>query len=330
MSADPPSSSPSADDDFEFEELDIGSPPEKPKPREELPVPPEIDFSEEETAVVFDDEEDSIATPDPPSISPPAHEQEEAISPETASSLPSLESNQETAPEPEPTPELEAAPESAPKEEPESTIPPRRTSTGEVQSGRSAVLGAFRRHLPSGPLEWASFAFVGAFFLLGAFLMQQASSKAFSESNEQLPDHRPPGEVEGDLVTLEISDTFWRDRRKGDPGRPEFKILPALETRIVSGGQSAFIQAIFRDEFGSIQGDAVAFKVEGGKFKQSGSNTATFLGSGGFTNRIFFAEYFEFETIERWTVTLRESADNESWNEIAYFKLPAKFARDEK
>ncbi|MEM9480659.1 MAG: hypothetical protein AAGA58_13475 [Verrucomicrobiota bacterium] len=303
MAEDPPSSPAPSSDDFEFEELDIGSPDEPRQRHRDTPAPPEVDFSEEETAVVFDDEEDSHLPVD---------------------ATPVEESPPQTTGESTPASSETAIPAATPKTE----IPPRR-NTPAGGSVRATLFGAFKRRLPTNPLEWASLAFVGLFFIVGAIAMQNAYSNAFTKSEEIKPDDKPPKTVEGELLTLEITDTYWRDRRQGDPGRPEFKILPALEAKVTSGGQSAFVHALFRDEFGAIQGDAVAFKVEGGTFRQNGSPAATFLGSGGFTNRVFFAEYVEFETIERWTVTIKESADNQTWNQIAHFKLPAKFLRED-
>lgn len=56
---------------------------------------------------------------------------------------------------------------------------------------------------------------------------------------------------------------------------------------------------------------------------EAGGTESKFLGTEGFINESLFAGYQMEGADAAWSVTLRESADNSQWTELATFRIPA-------
>lgn len=171
------------------------------------------------------------------------------------------------------------------------------------------------------PLEWASLAALTLLFLFGLYAFQRSVKTDPPEDARSLSLADVPARIEGTLFKFEDVQAFWRDKRDGDRVNPDSVILPEVTLTLTSGA-SGYVQALIKDETGEVRGDSVTQRIVGGKFEPSG-NKANFLGTEGFINESFFAGYRASGDELAWTVTLRESADNSKWSEIATFRIPA-------
>lgn len=116
--------------------------------------------------------------------------------------------------------------------------------------------------------------------------------------------------VEGQQVTIESVDTWWRQPvREGenvDVGVViEAQLIPCAEIEL-SGSGSAQLQVSFRDGDDNLIGDIVNLTVENGKFARSNSPSVVINSSDGFKNASDINPYAN-QDIDPWSIVIVES-----------------------
>ncbi|MDB4553420.1 hypothetical protein N9012_03155 [Akkermansiaceae bacterium] len=196
-------------------------------------------------------------------------------------------------------------PPALPPQETEPAVPPETTPTPRryraKETGREATptteiekifIGSLLAVLV-GLTVWGGYNYVGA-----------APNGNLAEYKEDFP-------IQGESVTIESVETWWREpvRGGGDPDVGvvvEARLIPCASIKISEGGSST-LQVSFRDGEDQLIGDILNLSVSNGKF-ENGSNEALVYGTDGFTNPTTINPYVN-QDIAPWTLAIVESAD---------------------
>ncbi|MBK1826116.1 hypothetical protein [Haloferula rosea] len=287
---------------------------------------------------VLDDDE-PVETPaqitQKPIVEPrrPAKEEDDEESPEQTDRVePTLEVPKSTKPplEPRPAPKAEpttesdleipsepetepvSAPAPAPAEEakntPEPPSEPSRKSAPAIQPDRK---------------EWIGLALLGV-VCLGVAIWWIAGLFS-SITTTRMGDDEPDFPVKGGLIQVRTADSFWRKPIRGgenaDVARADVVQIPVAEVTLEGQGNGV-LRAIFRDDQGEFVGDSITRSFTSGHFDLTGSPTAQFPATSGFTEDAAFNAYRVGGN--RWTVEVFEGpSDNAPGSEFKLlFKAP--------
>ena len=179
------------------------------------------------------------------------------------------------------------------------------------------------------PVEFTAITLIFIVGVVTAVMLTGAINAALREFNQtREPAHRVPSEsLAGELLQLSGIECYWRDRNENDRVQETSNILPLVTIKSATATGPGSLQILFHDELGKLRGDTHIFRI-----KTEGSNPPvanspiTALGTEGLLNEIQFTAYqLEDGPVrnEYWTVTFKESSDEEHWILIGNFRMPA-------
>ena len=175
-------------------------------------------------------------------------------------------------------------------------------------------------------LELTSVAVLLVTLLCAALMFASSINEAITSFRKAAPlEHTtPPHSISGQLLKLTGIRCHWRDRDEHDRVQEGSRILPVIQ--IESGKGTGTLQIIFQDEIGRVRGDTHIFRLSSGTLPHSTDGTLiNALGTSGMTNEIQFTDHrlaVGAENNEYWTVSFKESADEQNWKLIGKYRLP--------
>lgn len=228
--------------------------------------------------------------------------------------VPADDSDLELPPEPEPQPVSHPAPVAAPEPEPT----PERTSSPQSKPSRKPAPSSRPDRK-----EWIGLGLLGVaclgvaiWWIVGLFS---------SITTTRMGDDEPDFPVKGSLIEVRTADTFWRKPIRGgenaDVARADVVQIPVAEVTL-DGQSNGVLRAIFRDDQGEFVGDSITRSFTTGHFDLTGSATAQFPATSGFTEDAAFNAYRVGG--DRWTVEVFEGpSENAPGSEFKLlFKAP--------
>ncbi len=177
------------------------------------------------------------------------------------------------------------------------------------------------------PIEFSAIAVISITLIVAAVMLARSIGNARAEfqQTDNPPHHTPPESLTGTLLQLSGIQCYWRERNENDRVQETSLILPVIS--IKSGTGTGSLQIIFRDELGKVRGDTHIYRIKDSEPDSPTTSTAiTTLGTEGLLNEIQFTDYRMQEGSlkkEYWTITFKESADEENWILIDKFRMPA-------
>jgi hypothetical protein len=177
------------------------------------------------------------------------------------------------------------------------------------------------------PIEFASLTMI--FIALIAATVMVTLSIGDAREQFQQTDHpayrTPPESLTGTLLQLSGIQCYWRKRNKGDRVQETSLILPVISIKSATGTGS--LQILFHDELGKVRGDSHIYRIKTSEPNSPTTNPPiTALGTEGLLNEIQFTDYKMQEGPLKkkcWTITIKESADEENWIQTGKFRMPA-------
>lgn len=149
----------------------------------------------------------------------------------------------------------------------------------------------------------------------------------FGDINTSTPDkvHFP---VKGENLVIRKIETYWRKPdRDSDLGvRLSAEFIPAADITLKSSDSGA-LRFFFANPEGDRIGDSVTLSFSGGSFETSGSETATFNGTGGFEDVGDYNDYLT-EKVHFWHLVVMEgpsrNAEGSEFKEILKMRISPK------
>ena len=122
---------------------------------------------------------------------------------------------------------------------------------------------------------------------------------------------------------LEITDLecHWEKYNLNDELNP---IIPSLTFKSSKFIKSGYLQILFMNSSGKIQGDPNIIRYDT-KFIDTGNDEVTIKSTKGIANMLEFMDYRTLKEdyySEKWTITIKESADGSQWSTLTSFKIP--------
>ena len=177
------------------------------------------------------------------------------------------------------------------------------------------------------PIELTSITVVFIVLIVATVMVALSIGGALEEFQQtDHPTHRtPPESLSGKLLQLSGIQCYWRERNEDDRVQETSLILPVISIKSATGTGS--LQILFHDELGKVRGDSHIYRIKASEPNSPTTNTPiTALGTEGLLNEIQFIDYKMQEgslNKEYWTITIKESADEENWILTGKFRMPA-------
>ncbi|MFT5854466.1 MAG: hypothetical protein ACI8XO_001710 [Verrucomicrobiales bacterium] len=170
------------------------------------------------------------------------------------------------------------------------------------------------------PLEMACLTVIFISCLGGAFLFNSWSKAGIPPRQiDPKPAEHAPDSIDGAIAKIGKLEAYWRPKSETDSPKITSDFLPVLNLTLDSSSKG-YLLAIFRNAEGDLV-DTADQKIEGGKFVTTGKSSGTMTATSGLPNDYALATY-RVENKWRWSVTLRESADQQEWTDLAVFYFP--------
>jgi hypothetical protein len=130
--------------------------------------------------------------------------------------------------------------------------------------------------------------------------------------NGKLAEYKEDFPIQGDSVTIESVETWWREPvRNGDEPDVgvvvEARLIPCASIKISEGG-SSILQVSFRDGEEQLIGDILNLPISNGKFEKNSSDVISVFATAGFENPTTINPYVN-QDIAPWTLAIVEGAD---------------------
>ena len=136
-----------------------------------------------------------------------------------------------------------------------------------------------------------------------------------SAPNGELAEYKEDFPIQGESVTVESVETWWREpvRDGDDPENnivSEARLIPCASIKISDSG-STNLQVSFRDGENRLIGDIQNLSVKKGKFEKNSSDKISVYATDGFDNPTKINPYVN-QDIEPWTLAIvEEGSGNE-------------------
>ena len=131
----------------------------------------------------------------------------------------------------------------------------------------------------------------------------------------------PPNKIEGATIKITDLECHWEKYNLNDELNP---IIPALTFKSSKFIKSGYLQILFMNSSGKIQGDPNIIRYDT-KFIDTGNDKVTIKSTKGIANMLEFMDYRTLKEdyySEKWTITIKESADGSQWSTLTSFKIP--------
>ena len=157
------------------------------------------------------------------------------------------------------------------------------------------------------------------------------AKKELAHSKESITSEVPKS-LKGSLLQLNGIKCGWElspDLESLDPPSAIVPVIIINETK----GNNGYLQVIFKDPKGNIQGDPNTFQYisKNNSFVDHGDNRLRIRSTSGLNNMLNFSSYKiadSINTIGPWSATIMESGPSGKWSTLAIFEIPGKELSD--
>ncbi len=164
--------------------------------------------------------------------------------------------------------------------------------------------------------------------LIGAYIN---TKNQFTHSKEIISVEAPKN-LKGSILQLKEIECGWELSPDLEKLTPPSVIVPVITIKETTG-DDGYLQVVFKDSEGNIQGDPNTFKYisKSNTFADQNGNNLKIRSTSGLNNMLNFSSYKISDTknsIGPWSATLMESGQNGEWSTLSIFEIPGKELSD--